>query len=332
MIRFCSFAFVFAFAGIASAQDMVPEVPESVEKKLGDDPEAEEGWKVSAKISATGSYNNTQNVVGAQDGNTIQIGGQLNAAANYRRGKSDWENSLSLNLTTSRTPAIDAFIKSTDELKLKSTYVYRLTDKIGPFAQVGAVTAILEGQDVRSGAFTAILDGETTDITANADGVAQVDLTNPFEPFTLNESAGFFAAPIEEKTITARLKLGVGGEHVISQDGFFLADDETTDAVEYNRLVSSNQAGAVFEGSATGQVVENVTYEFALKLFYAAVSDLDELDGSDRLSTEVDAKLKVSLSEAASLDYVLIVRDIPWISEETQVTNGVLLSIGYNLL
>ncbi|MEO1175352.1 MAG: DUF3078 domain-containing protein, partial [Myxococcota bacterium] len=277
---------------------------------LKDDPVAEEGWKVSAKVTATGSYNNTRNVVGAQDGDTIQIGGQVNAAANYRKGKSDWENSLSLNLTTSRTPAIDAFIKSTDELKLKSTYIYRLTEKLGPFAQVGAVTAVLAGQDVRSGAFTATFnnaDGtvDTRDIAADADGVASVDLTSPFEPFTLNESAGFFAAPIEEKAITAKLKLGVGGEHVISQGGFFLDGDN------YTELASSNQAGAIFEGNATGEIVENVTYEVALKLFYAAVTDLDELSGSDKLSTEVDAKLKVALSEAVSLDYVLIVRANP---------------------
>lgn len=314
------------------------EVPEIVEAKVTAPAEEEkEGWRLSARVSATGSYNDVRNVVGAVEGSTIQLGAQLKGAANYRRGPHDWENTLSLNFTQSRTPTLPVFVKSTDELKLKTTYVYRVSKKFGPYAQAGFSAPVARGFDVSDTDITVqqIFRNGTT-LTLDQDAFDRLELTDPFEPLTLNESAGFFAALIESAPITAKVKAGVGAEHVIVNDGFVLADDGATEELEYRQLVGSTQGGAVAEGTIAGKIAENISYDVGAKVFYAALSDFQsndlDADEGDDFSVELDAKLAVKLTEWLSLDYVLIVKRIPWVVDATQTTNGVIVSIGYDLL
>lgn len=317
-------------ATTAIAQDVVPT---DVEERVVEDEEEEkhEGWKNRARVSANVSFNDVRNVVGTIEGSTWQIGAQINGGAHYRMDKHDWENTLSLNVTQTRTPALEQFVKSADELRISTVYLYRIADYLGPFAQAAASTAILPGNDVRAASFVAVSpDGTAEDI----EGGENFRLTDPFEPLTISESLGGFAIAAENELITAKFKLGVGGEHVVTfgDDALVLSDDDGTDEIEYSLIESANQIGAVFNANLEGTLREGVTYNFGGKLFYAVESDNDDITGSDRLSVEADAKVSVELVEWASLDYVLIFRRIPWVVDANQITNGLMLSIGYDLI
>ncbi|MEM6733365.1 MAG: DUF3078 domain-containing protein, partial [Myxococcota bacterium] len=181
------------------AQTPIPDVVDS-KVTAPDEEKDHEGWKTRARIGANVSFNDVRDVVGTVEGTTFQLGVQLDAGAHLRSGKHDWENTLTFNFTQTRTPALSVFLKSADELRLRSTYVYRFKDWLGPFAQFGATTAVARGFDVRGEDFTlrrTFRDVERDPVERAVAAEERIKLTSPFEPVTLNESLGGFAAAVE---------------------------------------------------------------------------------------------------------------------------------------
>ena len=298
-------AVVVRVAAPLSARAEVPDVvPDDLEIKIDKDEEKKEedmGWKYAATLGATASLNSVRNVIGTVDGETYNLGAQLKATANYSSGQSDRENTLTADITQTRTPALPVFIKSAAELRLSSTYLYRIEDWWGPYAQGEFTTAMARGFDVRNDAVEIeriFRDGTRSGPLLKGEQET-FKLTGPYEPITLSESIGGFLNASDTAKLKARFKLGVGGEQVLVRDGFiFTGEDGTYDEgltrLLYTQLQSSSQLGAVLRGSFDGTLAENVTYSVNAKVFYAAVSDFEfpdgsELEGSDLLSTEIDA-------------------------------------------
>ncbi len=340
-MRATLFVIVFGLPSIAAAQALDSS---AIDDKIAPPDEEQQGWKVTANIAANLSYSRVQNVVGAVDGDTWQIGGQLNAAANFVSGKSLWENTLSLNFAQTRNPTLPVFVKSTDELKLDTLYLYRVDPWWGPFAQGTFTTSVARGFDVRAEDVQiqrTFIDDPTNPVILDKAAFERFRLTDPFEPIKLSEVVGVFANAYESEKLNARFKLGAGGEQIIAGTGFVLNDDDTTDVIEYTQLDTSSQLGAVADARFSGTLVENVSYSLAGRVFYAAYSNYTlieddgstrDLEGSELFSLEVDGKLTAKLADWAALEYVLIFKRIPWVVNANQVTNGVLVNITYDLI
>lgn len=341
-MRTTALCLVLCVPAAASAQDLVDTGV--VDDKLAPPKEEEQGWKVSAGVSANLSYNRVDNVVGAVDGATWQLGGQLNASANYVHEKSLWENTLSLNFAQTRNPTLPVFVKSTDELKLDTIYLYRVDPWWGPFAQGTFTTSVARGFDVRAEDVTiqrTFIDDPTNPVVLQKDAFERYRLTDPFEPIKLSQVVGVFANAVESEAINARFKLGVGGEQIIAGTGFVLTDDPDTPVIEYTQLEDSSQLGVVADARINGTLAENITYSLAGRVFYAGYSDSEfieddgttrDLEGSELFSAEVDGKLSAKLADWAALEYVLIFKRIPWVVNANQVTNGVIVTITYDLI
>ena len=114
-----------ATAGPAAAQD--PIVDEETEKKVLAGPKADkDGWKVGANVGATASLNDSRQVVGSDDGSTIQVGGVLKADARLFAGHHEWENLLEIKHTQTKTPQIEPAKDVTITVTLPS-YLRRVT-------------------------------------------------------------------------------------------------------------------------------------------------------------------------------------------------------------
>ena len=67
-----------------------------------------------------------------------------------------------------------------------------------------------------------------------------------------------------------------------------------------------------------------------LQPFYSSI-DTGPKSGADLLQLDVQGKLSVKLNAWASLDYVLIVKRVPLVPDEVQVSNGLLFAAAFEL-
>ncbi|MFN3199648.1 MAG: DUF3078 domain-containing protein [Bradymonadia bacterium] len=295
-----------------------------------------EGWKFRLEVGSNISVNSSSNVVGAVDGTTYQVGLLINGEASLKSGQHEWNNKLALNHQQTKTPSIDPFVKTADNLEITSMYLYRLEsiDWLGPFARGRLQTQALNGYLIRGEQVDVVGDVNQADLGPGR----RIKLTSAFEPMLLRESAGLFGRPVDEKSIRFTATLGAGAQQIVSQGGFAITDE--TDAADGNdkqitvtEIESTNQVGAEIEAEATGALTEQVSYTLSANLLYPIITSVDtDLEGAELLNTELNAKLAVKLSKWASLDYVLQARRIPLIVRDWQVTNGLLLSATFNVL
>lgn len=293
-------------------------------------------WKYTLGIGVNGAMTRSTNVVGTVDGTSAQIGAIVDGTANYVEGQHNWENLLKLTESFTRTPAIPSFLKSADELRLQSTYIYKLkaVPWLGPYARGLGTTSIFRGYEVR-GTDTTIVrtdaDGTVTTLVKPAGN--KYGTTKPFEPTLLRESIGMFANPIAHPEFALKTRLGAAMQHILTRDGYALSDDSATAEVEYKQLQSSTQAGAELGVEVLGKAAENLTYTASADFFYPVYesNDADPQDGFEKLQTNIAAKLSVRLSKIFSLDYILSLKRIPIIVDEWQVQNGLLVSCNYSI-
>ncbi|MAE69992.1 MAG: hypothetical protein CME06_05935, partial [Gemmatimonadetes bacterium] len=182
--------------GGAPAQDVVDD---ALVTKAKASEELVDGWSRGLELGFTGSFNHSDHVVGAPDGSTVQFGVVLSGNADLVQGAQEWENELKLQHTQSKSPALDRFVKSVDQLDLQTTYLYHMTspDWFGPFARASLSTSVLKGYEVRTSDTDVRRvdeDGTVTDVVVPAEN--DIDLTGAFEPMLLKETVGVFADPI----------------------------------------------------------------------------------------------------------------------------------------
>ena len=318
--------------GGAPAQDVVDD---ALVTKAKASEELVDGWSRGLELGFTGSFNHSDHVVGAPDGSTVQFGVVLSGNADLVQGAQEWENELKLQHTQSKSPALDRFVKSVDQLDLQTTYLYHMTspDWFGPFARASLSTSVLKGYEVRTSDTDVRRvdeDGTVTDVVVPAEN--DIDLTGAFEPMLLKETVGVFADPIREDNIALGSKAGLGLQQVVVSDGYALASEDGG-LMTLSQLQGASEIGAEMELDLNGKSGESVSYEATLNLFYPISSSSDhEFDGLKALNTDLSGKVSFKLSGWASFDYVLGIKRLPVLLDEWQITNGFILTAGFSLL
>ena len=324
------------FAGAASAQDAATKVwvPEAATAQAGAAATATEpdGWKLKLRFGSNASTNYNRDVVGSTNGSTIQLGLVLEGAANLKSGQHEWLNSIAIKYQQSRSPAIDNWQKSMDDLTLESTYLYHLASVpwIGPFGRLRLNTAMFPGYVTQGEPYVVLLDGQQI---ANHSAGAGFQTTGAFEPLTLRESIGFFAEPTKDPAFETGLKLGAGVQQLIVRQGYGVVDAGTAGQVTVTELQDVLEAGAEFEAGAKGQLNELVGYSVLANFLLPVVTTAEtDLEGMDLLNSDIQAKVSAKLSTWGSLDYVASLKKQPLVADVWQIQNGLLFSAGVDLL
>jgi len=321
---------------LAAAQQAIPTEATADKVLAVPAKEVPQGWAFKLNVGASGSYGESSNVVGTADGATVQVGLFLNGSVNLVEDQNSWENTLKIKETETRTPQVEGFFKSADELSLQSTYLYRLPglDWFGPYARAAATTELFDSY--------AVWNTDVSIVRTSRNGATQtsaipashrVHLATTFDPTLVKEGVGAFANPFASKDFTIKTKAGVATQHVITRNGFVLADNKNTPEIEFQQLQNSTQAGGEVEVAMSGQVSDEVTWTAKADFFYPFYTSVQsKLEGIDRMSTDLSAKVSVRLAKWVSLDYVLSVKRLPLILDLWQVQNNVLLTAGFELL
>ena len=299
------------------------------------DKKKKDGFSLDANVGFSFALNHTSNIVGVEDGVTLQLGLNVGLKARLISGQHDWENVFNLQHAQTKTPQLSRFVKSLDLLEFTSTYLYSLESIpwLGPFGRFKFTSNIANGDAV----FVAPNGQETVQ-----------RLTGPFEPMVLRESLGAFAKPADEKDLKVDIKLGVGAQHIIVFEGVRLIGDEplaqnpALDASDPNqrylfateRLLNSTDLGGELELTSSGTLIDPVlTYKFGGNIFFAFFSTSDkELSGIDLLNFEAYAGISLKIAKWLSVDYNFNIRRIPAVQDEVQIQNQLLLNVAFNII
>lgn len=294
------------------------------------------GWQTKAQVGSTLTWTHNNNVIGNQDGATTQFNILADGELNWRGERAQWLNKLAIAYGLSKTPQLEEFVKSADRTDFETLGLYSLESApwLGPFARLRLSTNLTPGYHVQ--------DKEVEIVRISADGEAESDglleaqkryrLVGAFEPMQMRESAGFFAHLLEKKAIGLVLKAGGGIQQIIVRDGYVLSDDGATPALEIKQLEDINDAGIEIEAEAKGEINEAVAWSL-LANFFLPLNEAknEDLEGMEKLNSDIKGKISSKLSDFASLDYVLSAKRVPEVLEEWQVQNGLVLTLTYKL-
>ena len=292
--------------------------------------EKPQGWDPALVLGASISISSNSNFVGQPDGNSFTGGLNLLGRLDYLKDVVDWRNTLKINEVFTRTPVIDEFVKTIDQLFFESVLYLRYSEVFGPFASVKLETAILEGRDVRAAAVDYSVDG-----TVVATGATSIKTTDPFQPFQLKEAIGVFVSPISTKTIEVDFRAGFGASQTFAEGARVLADDAaTTTIIELTSLKDVIQAGAVLGVEAKGELEDGrVNYSSRAEVMMPFINDDDlNRDVVDLTNVDIGAKLGFKLFEWASLNYELKIMRLPQLVDAWQIQNNLLLTFSYALI
>ncbi|MFT5682938.1 MAG: hypothetical protein ACI8RZ_003862 [Myxococcota bacterium] len=337
-IRLLMLSSLFLAGATASADDTTnPDfIPEAVEG-VGDD--ANTGWTPFLSTGGNLSYATSKGVVGAADGATFTGGLILNGGLNFLDAKErhEWTTTVGWNLAYTNTPTVPVFVKSADILSLQSTWLYHLPKApwVGPFADVRMTSAVFPGYLV-SGADVEVqrlnVDGTSGSLDSLA-AIEQYGLTTGFSPTTLRESAGVFVQPISKDIVTIEARAGLGAWESFVRDGYYVADDDTTETIEVQQMQDSVQVGSEINVAANGAVNELISYTTSASLMLPFVNNADtDLTGTELLNQEYTAGLSLKLSKFAALQYQFSAVNTPLVVNAWQINNALLLSFSANLV
>ena len=292
-------------------------------------PEAEaSGWRAFMKAGGSANFDHNSKVVGQLEGASTTLGLTLNTEGGYKKGQHAWWTTLQIGQTVSRTPAIDAFIKSGDSLVLDTEYLYRIESApwLGPFVRAGLATALFAGYDHR---------GNKVDYAGAVDEKQknELRLTDPFSPLRLKQSAGVFAKPYEENTATLTFRLGAGAREVFADGQLAVSDDDATEnIIEVIELNSYQQVGAEVAAVLEGKLhSDKVSYKLGGEILLPFIShpeDPEDRGVMELANVEAFFDIGFQLVEWASLSYQIKARREPRLIDGLQLENHLLLTFG----
>ena len=318
-----------SFSSASFAQEAVP-APITLKEAAAKTDAKVQGWKPTLTLSGNLSFGSNSDVIGQQDGDTTTLGTNILGGYSYFSNESEWRNNLTVKAATTRTPTLARYVKSNDELKFETLYLYSLPSIpwMGPYVKASVETTLFKGEDIRQTPTTYVFEDLTTTTTST------LRLTDAFKPLTTKESVGAFAKLIDKETMKLETRLGFGAVQVEADGQFAVKDDPTTLAVDVDSLESYEQAG--IEGGVTfkGLIDTNTTYTLVGEFLVPIIKDLppgDDRDSLELTNYDVSAKLTTKLNTWMNLDYEYKLKKQPQLLDKNQIQHILLLNVSYNI-
>ncbi|WP_437721235.1 hypothetical protein [Sorangium sp. So ce861] len=296
------------------------------------DPGRVEGWSPGLLLGGTFNLANNRSVVGQADGTGISAGFVLEGSLDFNKAAHELRMTLGAGAGVTRTPALDAWVKTRDALAFEAIYLYHAVPWFGPFARFALDTQMFPGSDPRSAPTTYAITRE--DGATEATTGTRLHLSDPFQPVTLKQSLGVFVQPVNRESVLVEARAGAGAQEVIASGVLALGDDDGTPEVEVSELSSYSQLGAEAVIEASGalrdkQIMYKAGIAVLLPIVYSDLDAGDERGALDLMNVDIVGGLTFKLVEWASLDYQLHVVRQPQLVDAWQVQNNILLTLSY---
>jgi hypothetical protein len=340
----------FAEEELKSGDHMIPDKAGVSDADGEEEEETGPGWHPMLSASGNMALSHNQGVVGNPEGLNLMLGYLIASELIYldQTEQHEWQNILGWQLAYQRTATVETFVKSIDSFDFESAYLYHPPPLpwVGPFLAFQLRLAVFPGYDVRAEDTEIVLldpDGDPvprTDPTGNfpvpnrvVEAGDRLDLTNAFEPVLLRETVGVFAIPVDKQEIKLDIRVGFAAWETLVQNGKVIKDDDGTPELEIQQLQDTVLLGPELRIKLSGAYKENVIYGLSALLMYPVYHSVDtELEGAEKLNTEFEALLGVKFAPWMSLDYSLKAYRLPFMVDQWQIQNALLLSLTWTVV
>ena len=250
-------------------------------------------WKSVVELSGSTLFNTSQNTAG-DDRSSISFSGQVLTSSRYLS-----EHHLALlrvileeGLTKSDG---DDFVQSLDELEMRGTYIYKLSQRLGPYLR-GVVNTRLFATDVRyDQPDTLHLVNASEDTTRTLAGITDFTLSESLTPLRLRQGMGINSDLYQSFPLNVDLRIGLGARQM-----FYPSD-------AYDLRADRNSAQLLKSASSTG-LEALLVMDARLSTNLSLDSEFEVLMPSIRTSSwefTWENRLRVNLSRYINMDIVL---------------------------
>lgn len=304
------------------------------EIQSSDSKQTSEGWTPKLRISANANLMSSHRFIGQTDGDSTTLGLNLDGSLAYQKNRHTWRGLLHISEATTKTPTLSQFIKSSDEFKLESIYLYSSSQYpwLGPYLKGNLQTPLFKGEDIRPDSSTYVITDRHGSMRTFES--SSLRLTDPFRPLSTRESGGLFMNLITEPRSKLQLRMGLGALQVNAKGQLAIQKKAGTSDIHVIELKSYEQAGLELGLSFEGQWDDRSSYSVGVESLTPFINDLEEGDTRDAWSlTEYDsfARLSTKVYEWLSLNYEFKLRKQPQLLEQTQTQHMVLANFVYDV-
>lgn len=323
------FAGLLAPAAVVAQDATTDYVPEGeIKQQEG----KKQGMDGTFSLGANVNLASNSHVVGQVDGYSFLFGLTLLGGLDYVHGPHEVRNTLKLSQAWARTPVVDELIKANDVLDVESVYNYFILSWFGAFGRLNLETSILNSEDVRAEPATYRITRTNGDVDTAF--TSRLTLADAFQPFTLNESVGLFAEPIQSKPFSLSIRTGIGARETFADGVLVLTNDDATPEVDVTELGDVYQAGVELFVGAKGEFQgKRVTYNVGGSVLVPFLNNDDQnRDAFALTKVGLTAGVNFSVFEWMAIVYTLKILDDPQLIDELQVQNNLLFTFNYTFL
>lgn len=294
------------------------------------------GWLTSLNLSSNISLSSSQDVVGQTNGSSQTYGANIKGSLYHVTESHEWRNDLFIRESTTKTPNVPRFVKSDDEVKLSSIYLFFLphNPKLGPYARAEISAPLFKGEDVQTDPKTynrIRLDGSNETFSGTS-----TRLTDPFKPLTTKEAVGFFNRPVYNEKLHLELRLGFAAQQIAAAGQYAVKGaNKVTGNIDLSELKDVSQAGLEAGLALKGKIDEKSSYELGVDSLTPFINDKPAGDSRDawRL-TNVDgfAKLTSKVTDWMSFGYDYKLKIQPQLVDRAQQIHMLVINFTYPLV
>lgn len=246
-------------------------------------------WKVGGVISINGQQVSLTNWA-AGGNSSISVGGLINIFANYKHGKSTWDNSLELGYGVIKQGDNKKWLKNDDKIQLTSKYGRHAFKKWYYSALGDFRTQFANGYNYPNDSVA------ISKFMAPAYGLAALGLD--FKP---NDHFSLFFAPVTGK-------FTIVNDEVLAKAGAFGVQKEIRDANNGGTITQVHKThreefGAYLKMQYQTKVMENITFQTVLELFTNYLNNPENIDVNWTTLTTFKVNKYISATLATQLLY-----------------------------
>ena len=179
-------------------------------------------WKTNWQLSGSTQLSTSQNTTG-EDLSVISLSTQVFGRSIYNSDPHFANLRLIVEEGFTREEG-DAFRKSIDEFEVRATYIYRFSERVGPYLR-GVINTKLFATEAR---FTQPQDLQIHDadgnITGTRNGLDEFTLSPAISPLELRQGVGINSQLIRSFPLTLDMRVGIGARQSYVTDTFDLND------------------------------------------------------------------------------------------------------------
>ena len=195
-----------------------------------------DNWNTQWEFSGSTLFNTSQNTSG-QDRSSVSVSTQVHNRSLFS-SRRHFANLRLIIEEGATKEGKDAFRKSIDNFEIRATYIYRISQRLGPYLR-GVINTELFDKEVRFETprdFT--LKKANNELLRTVPAITNITLQPAFSPFVMRQGIGINSQLFRSFPLNVDLRIGLGARQTYVNDSYVLNDDQIS-ATRLNNVSST---------------------------------------------------------------------------------------------